>query len=163
MGAKGQGSKGRFHVRLTGNEPSPIVPSTRVLRPCSTVGSSGEHQYMITNERSASSLPTVLRAAEVAELPKTRLGSVSGVENQLLWADETAAAGVLTVQKGHRLGAHTHRQNHHHLWVLSGAATVLGQEIGPGSYVHVPSGVEHDIDATATEGCTVYYLYIQPA
>ena len=118
---------------------------------------------MIANERSASSVPTVLRAAEVAELPKTPLGSAPGVENQLLWTDETGTAGVLTVRKGHRLGAHTHRQNHHHFWVMSGAATVLGQEIGPGAYVHVPSGVEHDIDATATEGCTVYYLYIQPA
>ena len=115
---------------------------------------------MITNERLASAQPTVLRAVEVAELPKTTLGSGPGVENQLLWTDETAAAGVLTVRKGHRLGAHTHRQNHHHFWVLAGAATVLGQEIGPGTYVHVPSGVEHDIDATATEGCTVYYLYI---
>lgn len=115
---------------------------------------------MATNEGLAPSQPTVLRAAEVAELPKRPLGTVAGVENQMLWADATAAAGVLTVRKGHRLGAHTHRQNHHHFWVVSGAAVVLGQEVGPGSYVHIPSGIEHDIDATATEGCTVYYLYI---
>ena len=31
------------------------------------------------------------------------------------------------------------------------------------AYVHIPSGVDHDIDATSSDGCTVYYLYIRPA
>jgi quercetin dioxygenase-like cupin family protein len=70
-------------------------------------------------------------------------------------------AGVLTVLAGHRLGRHTHRVNHHHLWVLDGRAVVLDRELGAGSYVHIPSGVEHDIDASDTEGCTVFYLYIR--
>jgi quercetin dioxygenase-like cupin family protein len=69
---------------------------------------------------------------------------------------------VLTVERGQCLGRHAHRVNHHHMWVLAGHATVLGTQVGPGSYVHVPAGVEHDIDATATEGCTVYYLYLTP-
>ena len=51
-------------------------------------------------------------------------------------------AGVLTVEAGRRLGAHAHRVNHHHLWVLNGRATILGTELGPGSYVDIPSGVE---------------------
>ena len=72
-------------------------------------------------------------------------------------------AGVLTVEAGHRLGAHAHRVNHHHLWALSGRATILGTELGPGSYVHAPSGVEHDIDACSTGGCTVFYLYLHHA
>ena len=72
-------------------------------------------------------------------------------------------AGVLTVEAGHRLGPHAHRVNHHHLWVLNGRATILGTELGPGSYVHVPSGVEHDIDASSTGGCTVFYLYLHHA
>ena len=41
-------------------------------------------------------------------------------------------------------------------------AVVLGTELGPGGYVHVPDGVEHDIDATGSDGCTVYYLYLRP-
>ena len=66
---------------------------------------------------------------------------------------------MLVIFAGHHLGPHTHRTNHHHLWVLDGRATVLDTELGPWSFVHVPSGVEHDIDATATEGCAVFYLY----
>ena len=43
-----------------------------------------------------------------------------------------------------------------------GRATILGAVLGSGSYVHVPAGVEHDIDATVTEGCRVFYLYSHP-
>jgi quercetin dioxygenase-like cupin family protein len=32
-----------------------------------------------------------------------------------------------------------------------------------GAYVHIPAGVDHDIDATETDGCTLYYLYLRAA
>ena len=43
--------------------------------------------------------------------------------------------------------------------MIEGRVEILGVEIGPGGYSHVPFGVEHDIDATNTDGCVVYYLY----
>jgi quercetin dioxygenase-like cupin family protein len=90
------------------------------------------------------------------------LGRLPGVTHRVLWSDDRSMAGVLTVEAGRRLGAHTHRANHHHLWVLDGEAQILGRTVCAGSYVHVPSGVEHDIDASGTTGCTVFYLYQQP-
>ena len=100
-----------------------------------------------------------MKGAEVDSLPSKPLGDIAGVTHRVLWEDGTSMAGVMTVEAGHRLGRHAHRANHHHLWVLTGRAEVLDVEVGPGSYVHVPAGVSHDIDATATEGCTVFYLY----
>ena len=70
------------------------------------------------------------------------VGTVEGVERKILWRSDTAEAGVLLVLPGHHLGARTHRVNQHH----------------PRSFVHVASGVEHDIDARQTEGCTVFYV-----
>ena len=105
----------------------------------------------------------MLTPEAMAALPLTPLGPLQGVVHRVLWRNESSMAGVLTVEAGHRLGAHAHRVNHHHLWVLSGRATILGTELGPGSYVHVPSGVEHDIDASSTGGCTVFYLYLRHA
>ena len=70
---------------------------------------------------------------------------------------------MLTVAAGRRLGADTHRVNHHHLWLLEGRAGILGTELGPRSCVHVPWGVDHDVDASATGGCTVYYPYLRHA
>ena len=108
------------------------------------------------------SQPVVLTPTALDALPVEPLGHLSGVTHRVLWRDGLSMAGVLSVEAGHRLGSHTHRVNHHHIWVLDGQATILGADLGPGSYVHVPAGVEHDIDATATEGCTVFYLYSHP-
>jgi len=106
--------------------------------------------------------PVVLSPKVIDTLPVEPVGHLPGVTHRVLWRDGTSMSGVLTVQPGHRLGSHTHRVNHHHIWVLDGRAAILGSTLGRGSYVHVPSGVEHDIDASATEGCTVFYLYIHP-
>jgi anti-sigma factor ChrR (cupin superfamily) len=120
----------------------------------------GEHREDMENKTVATE-PTVVAAPEVDRLPFEPLGPMPGVVHKVLWRNGSSMAGVLYVEPGRRLGAHTHRQNHHHIWVLDGHATIVGNHIGPGSYVHIPSGVEHDIDATASEGCTVFYLYLR--
>lgn len=106
--------------------------------------------------------PTVLTGPDVARLASVPLDSLSGVQHRVLWQDGWSMAGVLTIDAGERLGMHAHRINHHHIWVLEGTASICGSEVGPGSYVHVPAGVEHDLDATRTEGCRVFYLYLRP-
>jgi hypothetical protein len=103
----------------------------------------------------------VRTAAEIAELAEEPLGNLEGVSHRVLWRSEASMAGVLTVRGGHQLGTHRHHANHHHLWMLEGRATILGVEVAAGGYVHVPVGIEHDIDATHTDGCTVYYLYLR--
>ena len=112
---------------------------------------------------STTPLPTVLTSDSINGLTFESLGPMEGVTHKVLWRDDGSMAGVLKVDAGHHLGAHAHRVNHHHIWVLDGFATVLGAELGPGSYVHIPSGIEHDIDASTTDGCTVFYLYLRPA
>lgn len=97
----------------------------------------------------------------IASMPDIPLGDRPGVSRRVLWRDDESEAGVLDVAAGHRLGAHTHQANHHHFWVIRGHARVLGEELGPGSYVHVPHQVEHDIDATDTDGCSVMYTYLR--
>jgi uncharacterized RmlC-like cupin family protein len=106
--------------------------------------------------------PIILTADAIAALQPQPLGSLTGITHREVWRTDASMAGVMTVGAGHRLGTHAHHENHHHIWVTEGHAVILGAEVGPGSYVHVPSGVEHDIDATGTEGCTVFYLYLQP-
>lgn len=106
--------------------------------------------------------PLVLNADAVKALPVQTIGDIPGIRHRVLWHSDDAMVGVMTVQAGHRLGAHTHERNHHHLFVLEGRLHILGEVLGPGSYVHIPSGVEHDIDATETSGGTIYYTYIGP-
>ena len=110
----------------------------------------------------ASTAPVILTAAQVEDIPPCPLGRLPGVTHRVLWFDSRSTAGVLTVDAGRRLGAHTHRVNHHHLWVLEGEAEILGSTVRAGSYAHVPGGVEHDSDASNPSGCTVFYLYLPP-
>jgi quercetin dioxygenase-like cupin family protein len=107
-------------------------------------------------------MPVVLTADAIAAIPAEPLGNIAGVANHVVWRNGTSMAGVLAVEAGRRLGTHAHSVNHHHIWVLEGHAKILGTDVGPGSYVHVPRGVDHDIDASASEGCNVFYLYLRP-
>ncbi len=110
--------------------------------------------------------PTVFTPEAIDRLPRgsitTSTGPAEGVTNRVLWSTDTSMAGLLTVQAGHRLGTHTHRLNQHHIWLVDGQVAILGEVLGSGSYVHIPGGVPHDLDATSTGGCTVFYLYIRP-
>lgn len=107
--------------------------------------------------------PVVMSAAAIDGATYTPLGPDVPATHAVLWQDDGSMAGVLVLEAGRRLGLHSHRRNHHHLWILDGEAVILGERLGPGSYVHIPSGVEHDIDATDTGGCRVFYLYLTPA
>lgn len=114
---------------------------------------------MSAQNPSIESKPEIFTAPEVDSLPAQQLGHLSGIENRLLFSDGKQMAGILTIAKGHALGAHTHRDKQHHLLVLDGEADVLGKRVGNGAYVHIPPGFEHNIDATETEGCSIFYLY----
>lgn len=106
-------------------------------------------------------MPVVLDAAALEDLPEEPLGSLPGVRHRSVWTDGRSKAGVMRIDAGHHLGPHSHRLHHHHVWVIEGIARILDRDLGPGSYAHIPRGSEHDIDARATDGCTVFYLYLE--
>jgi quercetin dioxygenase-like cupin family protein len=107
--------------------------------------------------------PTILTPQAIAQLPVQPLGTDPGVTHRVLWHDQTSMAGLLTVEAGQRLGGHSHRVNHHHMWVTEGHPRILGEDLRPGSYVHIPSHIHHDIEAPADEACTVLYFYLRPS
>jgi quercetin dioxygenase-like cupin family protein len=107
--------------------------------------------------------PVIMPAAAIAQRKFEPLGPTVPVTHTVLWRDDTTMAGVLVLSAGQRLGEHTHRLHHHHLWVVDGEAVILGERLGAGSYVHVPNGVVHDVDASGTDGCRVFYLYLGSA
>ena len=110
-----------------------------------------------------STIPTVMSPEQIAALPTHQLGTAVGVDNAVLWTDGVSTTGILSLSAGARLGRHTHRTHHHHMWVLDGEAVIADQRVATGSFVHVPPRIEHDIDATDTDGVTVYYSYSLPA
>ncbi len=67
----------------------------------------------------------------------------------------------MRIAPGGEVGSHTHVRSHHHMWVVEGTAEMLGEQVGPGTYLHVPAGVEHGIRRVGDDGCRVLYLYLR--
>jgi uncharacterized RmlC-like cupin family protein len=109
----------------------------------------------------AGRVATVVTPAVAAGLAWHRLEPFDGVDYKLLWRSGKSVAGLLRVAPGAEVSPHAHVRSHHHLWVLEGEADMVGERVGPGSYVHIPAGVEHGITDVSPEGCTVVYLYLR--
>lgn len=102
-----------------------------------------------------------LDASAVEAIPWETLHGLEHVQHKLLWRSGDSSAGIMRVEPGEGIASHAHREAHHHAWILEGTCTMLGARLGPGSYVHIPGGVEHAVSDIGPEGCTFLYLYIE--
>jgi len=101
----------------------------------------------------------VTRAASEA-LAWHPLEPYQGVDYKLLWRSGRSVAGLMRVAPGGAVSPHAHDRAHHHMWVVDGTAEMLGEHVGPGTYAHVPAGIEHGIRGVGEDGCTLLYLYL---
>jgi mannose-6-phosphate isomerase-like protein (cupin superfamily) len=116
------------------------------------------------NERLAAapvSTTVVMPPGAIEELPWVPLTSAGGAEHRLLWRSGDSYVGILRIEPGHEIAGHVHQHAHHHVWILEGEADMVGQRVGPGSYVHVPGGVEHRIAAAGPRETRILYLYLR--
>jgi mannose-6-phosphate isomerase-like protein (cupin superfamily) len=104
---------------------------------------------------------TIVTDAAADALAWHPLGSDPGVDYKLLWRSGKSVAGMLRLAPGAELTPHAHVRSHHHLWVTEGTAEVLGELVGPGTYVHIPARVDHGIRASGDQACTMLYLYLR--
>jgi quercetin dioxygenase-like cupin family protein len=105
----------------------------------------------------------ILDADQVAALPEEAVKpGHHDVRQSLLWRSGAAYAGLMTLDPGARLPAHSHHVMAHHVWVVRGEAHVLHQRLGAGSYWYIPPGIDHGLSA-GTDGCSLFYLYAPPA
>jgi uncharacterized RmlC-like cupin family protein len=98
-------------------------------------------------------------AQDVDALPWEPLPGETGVSAKVLWRSGDVAVGLVRVDAGAQKRAHTHFSAHHHIWVVSGAATMVGRSLTAGAYVYVPPGVEHAVTDVGPEGVVFFYTY----
>jgi quercetin dioxygenase-like cupin family protein len=89
------------------------------------------------------------------------LDPFEGVDQKLLWRSGESVAGIMRIGPGGVVSPHAHVLAHHHMWVIDGTAEMLGERVGPGTYLHIPAGVEHGVRDVGEDGCTVLYLYLR--
>jgi len=101
----------------------------------------------------------VLEAQDVDALAWEPMPGQTGVFSKILWRSGDVAIGLIRVDAGAEKAAHVHHGAHHHILVVSGSATMVGQELAAGSYVYVPPGVVHEVTAVGPDGITFFYTY----
>lgn len=109
----------------------------------------------------AAPVATLVTSAATDALAWHPVEPYDGVDYKLLWRSGKSVAGLMRVAPGGAVTPHSHVRSHHHMWVIDGTAEMLGERVGPGTYVHVPARVEHGIRAVGERGCTVLYLYLR--
>lgn len=109
----------------------------------------------------AAPVATIVDRTTAETLPFHPLEGFEGVTYKLLWRSGKSVAGIMHVSAGREVSTHVHQRSHHHMWVQDGSAEMMGHQVGPGTYVHVPAGVEHGVTSVGPAGCTVLYLYLR--
>ncbi len=82
-----------------------------------------------------------------------------GVSHKVLWQSGATVLGLMRINAGGVNPEHTHHGAHHHILMLSGECTMLGRDLGAGSYLYIPPGVPHEAANTSGEPCTFFYTY----
>lgn len=104
--------------------------------------------------------PIALVPDAVAAVPLEPVEGLAGVRQRVLWRSGESVAGELELDPGQHVEAHVHHHAHHHEWVVAGTIRVLGRDLGPGSYVHVPAGVDHDMVVVGDAHVRLFYVYL---
>jgi hypothetical protein len=95
-----------------------------------------------------------LDPAEIDQLPLSPVAKIAGVCVRELWRRGDFVDALIVYDPGSATPGLPHFGAHHHIWVVSGEATIAGRRLAAGSYVYVPPGVAHPIRA-AEQGCTL--------
>jgi quercetin dioxygenase-like cupin family protein len=103
--------------------------------------------------------PVVVTAEDIDRLPTVALPAIgTGVSNRVLWETANAVGGLMRIRAHGLVDEHVHEEASHDIWIVEGSCDTVGQHLPAGSYVHIPPGVPHGIDAGST-GCTLLYLF----
>lgn len=96
--------------------------------------------------------------SRIEELPWETFSAGSGIARKVLYTYGDSTAGLLRLAPGAHELTHLHHAGEHHLWVLSGEMRVDGTLLPAGSYLHVPSHLQHSIE-DAGVGSLAFYVY----
>ena len=110
---------------------------------------------------SAGPIATLVTLAAADALAWLTLKPHTSVDYKLLWRSGKSVAGLMRIAPGGTVIPHAHVRSHHHMWVIDGSAEMLDERVQPGTYLHIPAGVQHGISAVGEGGCTMLYLYLR--
>lgn len=110
-------------------------------------------------DREAPEAFLTLDPVEIDRLTWQPVTGCPGVDEKELWRLGVFVDALIRYQPGSSTPGHPHIGAQHHIWVISGAATIAGRRVVAGSYVHIPAAVEHRIGDVGEEGCLLLQMH----
>ncbi len=100
-----------------------------------------------------------LNPVEIDLLPWRQVDGYPGVFEKVLWRFGDYVQALIRYEPGAGTPGEPHLVAHHHIWVVSGAATIARRRLVAGSYMHVPPGVVHRVEDVGPEGATLLQMH----
>lgn len=100
-----------------------------------------------------------MQPTEIDQLPWQPVPDCPGVRVKDLWRCGSTHDALISYAPGSGTPGKPHPGVRHHIWVVSGSATIAGQRVVAGSYVSVPPGTAHPIGDIAAEGCLLLQMH----
>ncbi|MEU8233339.1 cupin domain-containing protein [Actinoplanes sp. NPDC048967] len=95
---------------------------------------------------------------EIDQLPWWPVPECPGVIAKELWAAGDRHDALISYGAGCVTPGRSHPGAEHHIWVVSGSASIAGRHVVAGSYLHVPPGTAHPITA-GPGGCLLLQMH----
>jgi hypothetical protein len=104
-------------------------------------------------------IPLFLDRAALELLRWDPVPGCPGVFDKELWCDGDFVHALIRYEFGAASPGRPHLAAHHHLWILSGTATIAGRRVAAGTYVHIPPDVVHPVSEVGPDGCVLLQLH----
>lgn len=101
---------------------------------------------------------TALTREEIGRSGWQPVQACPGVCQKVLWRSAGFVDALIRFEPGSRTPGRPHEGADHHIWVVRGQATIAGQPVVAGSYVHVPMDTEHPIRNVGSGSCVLLQM-----
>ncbi len=112
-----------------------------------------------TSTRTDREALSVLRPDEIDRLTWRPVPTCPGVEFAELWRRGDCVNSLIRYEPDSRTPGYPHLAAYHHLWVVSGSASVAGRYVTAGSYLFIPPGTAHTVTNVGYPGCSILQIY----
>lgn len=101
----------------------------------------------------------VLDPFAIERIPWEPVAGCPGVLEKELWRSEDLVCALIRYEPRAGTPGHRHGIAEHHIWVISGWATIGGRHVVAGSYTHVPAMAEHPVRDVGPDGCVLLQVH----
>jgi len=101
----------------------------------------------------------VMNPGAIDQIPWRPIPGCQGVVAKDLWRSGDLHDALISYAPGSGTPGGPHPNADHHIWVVSGSASIGGQRVCAGSYLHVPPGTGHPVTDVGGEGCLLLQMH----